>query len=113
MPEAATGAMGHSQPRPLPLPLLVPRVLLLLVLLTSTLLAVARAETGCKVINAEGTDQRLRFMQYTPREEVSRFLLQRAMAEVRRAMKDVSSVDFEIRGEDLKEKVSWVHSMSD
>jgi hypothetical protein len=96
-------AMGHSQPR------LLPR-LLLLVLLASLLLAVARAaELDCLAINAEGTDQRLRFQQYTPREEVSRFLLQRAMAEVRRAMKDVSSVDFEIRGEDLKEKVSCVH----
>lgn len=37
--------------------------------------------------------------------QVSRNLLKRATSEVRRALKDVQSISFEIRGEDLKEKV--------
>lgn len=37
--------------------------------------------------------------------QVSRNLLKRATSEVRRALKDVQSISFDIRGEDLKEKV--------
>ena len=37
--------------------------------------------------------------------QVSRNLLKRATSEVRRALKDVQSISFDIRGEDLKERV--------
>lgn len=60
----------------------------------------------CRVINLDGTDQGLSFAQYTPRDEVSRRLLQRTTAEVRRAVKDAASISLKVRGEDLKEKVS-------
>lgn len=37
----------------------------------------------CRIINLDGTDPGLSFAQYTPRDEVSRRLLQRTTAEVR------------------------------
>lgn len=85
--------------------LLAAPLLLVLLLLVG---AAAGEQSECRVINAEGTDATLQFPQYTPREEVSRKLLKRATAEVRRVLKDVQSISFDIRGEDIREKVSSI-----
>jgi len=46
----------------------------------------------------DGNDESLRFKQYTPRETVLRELLRRSLTEVRRVVKNVEELGFEIKG---------------
>lgn len=61
--------------------------------------------TECKVINDDGNDESLKFKQYTPRETVLRELLRRSLTAVRKVAPNLEELGFEIKGEDVKERV--------